>query len=388
MMKAMKIYVRFLLVSLGLFGIFMLSGCSKEPTAELTKSGLNPADFQTDSTALYVLRNSQGMEVCITNYGGRIVSVMVPDKQDSLRDVVLGFDNVASYYPENNKSDFGASIGRYANRIDQGRFTLGDSTYQLTINNGPHSLHGGTTGWQYKVYKANQIDSTKLELTLVSPDGDNGYPGTVTAKVVYTLTEDNAIDIQMSATTDKPTIVNMTNHAYFNLNGDPNMPITNNLLYINAKQYTPVDSTFMTLGNIDLVAGTPFDFNTATEIGARINDDNEQLHNGNGYDHNWVLSTNQAIDQIAASVVSPVTGIKLEVFTDQPGLQVYVGNFLDGTVTGKHGIAYQQRTALCLEPQVYPDSPNKKDLAGWYDPTVTPDKPYSHHLIYKFSVEK
>lgn len=366
----------------------LLASCSKEPVAQLTKSGLNPADFKTDSTALYVLTNKNGMEVCITNYGGRIVSIMVPDKSDSLRDVVLGFDNVASYLPENNKTDFGASIGRYANRIDHGRFTLGDSTYQLTINNGVHSLHGGTTGWQYRTYKANQTSDNSIELTLTSPDGDNGYPGTVEAKVVYTLTDDNAIDIKTSATTDKPTVVNMTNHAYFNLNADATIPITNNILYVNADEYTPVDSTFMTSGEIAPVANTPFDFNTPTEIGARINEDNEQLHNGNGYDHNWVLKGGCDIQRLAASVESPITGIKLEVYTDKPGLQVYVGNFLDGTVTGKKGIAYQQRTAICLEPQVYPDSPNKKDLKGWYDPTITPDKPYSHHFIYKFSVAK
>ena len=366
----------------------LLASCSKEPVAQLTKSGLNPADFKTDSTALYVLTNKNGMEVCITNYGGRIVSIMVPDKSDSLRDVVLGFDNVASYLPENNKTDFGASIGRYANRIDHGRFTLGDSTYQLTINNGVHSLHGGTTGWQYRTYKANQTSDNSLELTLTSPDGDNGYPGTVEAKVVYTLTDDNAIDIKTSATTDKPTVVNMTNHAYFNLNADATIPITNNILYVNADEYTPVDSTFMTSGEIAPVANTPFDFNTPTEIGARINEDNEQLHNGNGYDHNWVLKGGCDIQRLAASVESPITGIKLEVYTDKPGLQVYVGNFLDGTVTGKKGIAYQQRTAICLEPQVYPDSPNKKDLKGWYAPTITPDKPYSHHFIYKFSVAK
>ena len=377
----------FILSALAL-GAMLFASCSQQPATELTKSGLDPADFKTDSTALYVLTNKNGMEVCITNYGGRIVSIMVPDKTDTLRDVGLGFDNVKSYLPENNKTDFGASIGRYANRIDHGKFTLGDSTYQLTINNGVHSLHGGTTGWQYRTYKANQIDDKTLELTLVSPDGDNGYPGTVTAKVVYTLTDDNAIDIQASATTDKPTVINMTNHAYFNLNGDPNIPITNNILYVNAKEYTPVDSTFMTSGEIAPVANTPLDFNTPTAIGARINQGDIQLHNANGYDHNWVLTGGADIKRLAASVVSPITGIKLEVYTDKPGLQVYTGNFLDGTVTGKKGIAYQQRTAICLEPQVYPDSPNKKDLPGWYDPTVTPQKPYSHHFIYKFSVEK
>lgn len=369
-------------------GTMLLASCSQDPVTRLTESGLDPSNFKTDSTALFVLTNKNGMEVCITNYGGRIASITVPDRNGIMRDVVLGFDNVASYLPENNKTDFGAVIGRYANRIDHGRFALGDSVYQLTTNNGVHSLHGGTTGWQYRTFKARQVDEKTLELTLTSPDGDNGYPGTVNAKAVYTLTDDNAIDIQTSATTDRPTVVNMTNHAYFNLNADAAIPVTNNILYVNADRYTPVDSTFMTSGEIASVAGTPFDFNKPTEIGLRINDDNEQLHNGNGYDHNWVLNGGCDINRLAASVVSPVTGIKLEVYTDKPGLQVYTGNFLDGTVKGKKGTVYRQRTAICLEPQVFPDSPNKKGLGGWYDPTVTPEKPYSHHFIYKFSVEK
>ena len=380
--------MKHILSTIAAVALTTLVGCTSSPEDGITKSGLDPANFKTDSTALYTLRNKSGMEVCITNYGGRIVSIMVPDKNDSLRDVVLGFDSVQSYLPQNNKTDFGASIGRYANRIDHGRFTLFGKSYQLTINNGPHSLHGGTTGWQYKVFKAEQPDSQTLVLTLISPDGDNGYPGTVSAKVVYRLTEENAIDIRDTATTDKPTIVNMTNHAYFNLNADANIPITNNLLYINAKQYTPVDSTFMTTGAIEMVKNTPFDFTTPTEIGKRIEENNQQLHNANGYDHNWVLSTGGSISVTAATVVSPLTGIRLDVFTDKPGLQVYVGNFLDGSVVGKRGIAYQKRTAICLEPQVYPDSPNKKDLTGWPDPTVTADKPYTHHFIYKFSVEK
>ena len=374
----------------------LFASCTQEQTCELTKSGLDPAAFKTDSTALYVLTNKNGMEVCITNYGGRIVSIMVPDKNDSLVDVVLGFDSVQKYYPENNKSDLGASIGRYANRIAEGKITLDDSTYQLTLNNGEqdgkflHHLHGGTTGWQYKIYEANQTADNSLELTLTSPAGDNGYPGTVTAKVVYTLTDDNAIDIQTSATTDAPTVVNMTNHAYFNLSGDGNNSILDNILYVNAKEYTPVDEWFIPTGEIATVEGTPFDFNTPTEIGARINEDNQQLKNGNGYDHNWVLAAAGDINTVAATVTSPISGVKLEVYTDKPGLQIYVGNFMDASWTGKRGIVYQQRTACCLEPQVYPDSPNKKGLPGWEncDPTVTPDKPYSHHFIYKFSVEK
>lgn len=367
--------------------LLITASCCNDNPAQTTKSGLDPSKFKTDSTALYTLTNENGMEVCITNYGGRIVSLMVPDKDGTMRDVVLGFDNVADYLPQNNKTDFGAIIGRYANRIDHGRFTLGDSTYQLTINNDPHSLHGGVTGWQYRTFEADQPDNKTLVLTLTSPNGDNGYPGTVKAKVIYTLTDDNAIDIQTSATTDKPTIVNMTNHAYFNLNAD-NSPIVDNLLFVAADQYTPIDSTFMTTGEIAPVADTPFDFNNPTAIGQRIEEQDTQLINGHGYDHNWVLRGGADINRLAATVVSPKTGIKLEVYTDKPGLQVYVGNFLDGTVKGKGGVACERRTAICLEPQVYPDSPNKKDLPGWYDPTVTPEKPYAHHLVYKFSIEK
>ena len=363
------------------------ASCCNDNPAQTTKSGLAPSKFKTDSTALYTLTNENGMEVCITNYGGRIVSLMVPDRDGTMRDVVLGFDNVADYLPQNNKTDFGAIIGRYANRIDHGRFTLGDSTYQLTINNDPHSLHGGVTGWQYRTFEADQPDNKTLVLTLTSPNGDNGYPGTVKAKVIYTLTDDNAIDIQTSATTDKPTIVNMTNHAYFNLNAD-NSPIVDNLLFVAADQYTPIDSTFMTTGEIAPVADTPFDFNNPTAIGQRIEEQDTQLINGHGYDHNWVLRGGADINRLAATVVSPKTGIKLEVYTDKPGLQVYVGNFLDGSVKGKGGVACERGTAICLEPQVYPDSPNKKDLPGWYDPTVTPEKPYAHHLVYKFSKEK
>lgn len=385
-----------LILSAFALGAMLFASCSQEQTSSLTKSGLDPANFKTDSTALYVLTNKNGMEVCITNYGGRIVSIMVPNKQDSLVDVVLGFDNVQSYFPENNQSDLGASIGRYANRIAEGKITIADSTYQLTLNNGEqdgkflHHLHGGTTGWQYRTYTANQVDDKTLELTLTSPAGDNGYPGTVTAKVVYTLTDDNAIDIQTSATTDAETVVNMTNHAYFNLSGDGNNTITDNILYVNAKEYTPVDEWFITTGEIAPVEGTPFDFNTPTAIGERIEADNEQIKFGHGYDHNWVLNAAGDINTIAASVVSPISGVKLEVYTDKPGLQIYVGNFMDGSWTGKRGITYQHRTACCLEPQVYPDSPNKKELKGWEkcDPTVTPEKPYAHHFIYKFGVEK
>jgi len=365
----------------------LLQGCQKQE--EKTASGLLKSNFQTvingDSTDLYVLKNAAGVEVCLTNFGGRIVSVMVPDKAGKMQDVVLGFDSVADYI--NVPSDFGATIGRYANRINQGKIVIDGDTIQLPQNNFGHCLHGGPKGWQYQVFqKVNQIDATTIEMTRFSPDGDQNFPGNVTAKVTFKLTEDNAIDISFEATTDKKTIINMCNHSYFNLSGDANNPITDNLLYINADQYTPVDSTFMTTGAIDSVKGTPMDFVTAKPIGQDI-DKYEfiQLKNGNGYDHNWVLNTAGDVTKLAAKVISPISGIVLEVYTNEPGIQVYTGNFLDGTVTGKKGIVYKQRTGVCLETQHYPDSPNKPN---WPSVILEPGKVYNSKCVYKFAVEK
>lgn len=369
--------------------VAVLASCTQKPdTPQATLSGLKPQKFQTTvdgmATALYTLKNKAGMEVCITNYGGRIVSIMVPDKNGIMQDVVLGFDSISDYI--NIPSDFGASIGRYANRIGQGRFKLEGVTYQLPQNNFGHCLHGGPQGWQYQVYEANPIDSTALELTRLSPDNDQNFPGNVTAKVLFKLTDDNAIDISYTATTDKPTIINMTNHSYFNLSGDPSKPATDHILYVNADRYTPVDSTFMTTGEIVPVKDTPMDFTTPKPVGQDIgNYDFEQLKNGNGYDHNWVLNTNGNIDELAARLVSPTSGITLEVYTDEPGIQVYSGNFLDGTVTGKKGIAYNQRASVCLETQHYPDSPNKPE---WPSVVLKPGETYNSRCIFKFGVEK
>lgn len=365
----------------------LLQSCQKQE--EKTASGLLRSNFQTvingDSTDLYVLKNAAGVEVCLTNFGGRIVSVMVPDKAGKMQDVVLGFDSIADYI--NVPSDFGATIGRYANRINQGKIIIDGDTIQLPQNNFGHCLHGGPKGWQYQVFqKVNQIDATTIEMTRFSPDGDQNFPGNVTAKVTFKLTEDNAIDIKFEATTDKKTIINMCNHSYFNLSGDANNPVTDNMLYINADQYTPVDSTFMTTGAIDSVKGTPMDFVTAKTIGQDIDKyDFVQLKNGNGYDHNWVLNTAGDITKLAAKVISPISGIVLEVYTNEPGVQVYTGNFLDGTVKGKKGIVYKQRTGVCLETQHYPDSPNKAD---WPSVILEPGKVYNSQCVYKFLVEK
>lgn len=371
-----------------------ISACSSESGKEirLTESGLNPenftAEFQGDSTALYTLRNANGMEVCVTNFGGRIVSLSVPDRDAQLRDVVLGFDSVQAYFPENNLTDFGASIGRYANRINQGRFTLNDSTYQLPQNNFGHCLHGGTDmgtlGWQYRVYKADQPNDTTLTLTIESADGDNGFPGNVKATVTYTLTADNAVDIAYTAVTDKPTIINMTNHSYFNLSGDPTKPVTDELLWVNAEGYTPVDSTYMTLGTIEQVEGTPFDFRTPKTVGQDIAADNEQIRNGNGYDHNWVLNSAGNDNLASVELYNPANGILLHVYTNEPGIQIYTGNFLDGTVKGKGNTVYNQRTGVCLETQKYPDSPNKPE---WPSATLRPGETYHSHCAYHFSVK-
>ncbi len=364
------------------------SACNtNKEAAQTTLSGLDPQNFvgeyEGKPTALYTLKNANGMEVCVTNFGGRIVSIMVPDQKGDFKDVVLGFDSVQAYFPENNQSDFGASIGRYANRINQGKIVIDGDTIQLPQNNFGHCLHGGPTGWQYKVYAAEQPNDSTVVLTMESPDGDNNFPGNVTAQVTYTLTSDNAIDIAYKATTDKPTYINMTNHSYFNLNGDPNQPITNNILTVNASRYTPVDATYMTTGEILDVAGTPMDFKNAKEVGAQIEEvDFEQIKFGNGYDHNWVLDTNRDDSQVAATLYSPTTGILLEVLTDEPGIQVYSGNFLDGTVTGKKGIVYKQRTGICLETQKYPDTPNKPE---WPSALLNPGETYTSHCVFRFS---
>lgn len=382
-------------IAAGFGAMLLLAACgSGNQNVALTKSGLNPekfkAEFKGDSTALYTLVNSNGAEACITNFGGRLVSLMMPDKNGNFQDVVLGFDSIQAYFPENNLSDFGASIGRYANRINQGRFVIEGDTIQLPQNNFGHCLHGGgemgSYGWQYRVYQAQQLNDSTLKLTIVSPDGDNNFPGNMTASVTYTLTGDNALDIQYEATTDKPTIVNMTNHSYFNLSGDPTHPITDNIMHVIAEGYTPVDSTYMTTGEIASVEGTPFDFQCAKPVGESIKDfSNEQIKNGNGYDHNFVLDAKGDINTPAVELYSPESGILLNVYTTEPGIQIYSGNFLDGTQTGKKGIVYNQHAGICLESQHYPDSPNKPQ---WPSVVLNPGDTYKSRCIYKFSIKE
>lgn len=376
-----------------LCGMGLLVACTGQKTAAPV---LNKADFQTEfagkKTDLYVLKNAKGMEVYVTNFGARIVAVMVPDRNGKMQDAVIGFSNIKDYTTQ--ASDFGSSVGRYANRIDQGRITLDGVTYQLPQNNFGHCLHGGCTlepepmGWQNLVYDVEKVTENSITLVMNSPDGEAGFPGKVVAKTTYTIKDDNSIDIVWKATTDKKTVINQTNHSYFNLNGDHSLPITNHILTLNADCFTPCDSTYMTTGEILPVAGTPMDFTDGKEIGKEINNyAYEQLKNGNGYDHNWVLNTKCDDTKCAARLYSPVTGIYVEVYTNEPGIQFYSGNFLDGTGIDKQGNKMEQRTGCCLETQKFPDSPNKADLPGWYSAVLEPGQEYYSHCLYKFGVE-
>jgi aldose 1-epimerase len=368
--------------------LVMLGACSGQDNNNLTVSGLDPKNFVTEvdsiPIALYTLTNGKGMEVCITNLGGRVVSVMVPDRDGKLQDVVLGFDSIGDYlHVEGN--NFGALIGRYGNRIEQGKFALDGKDYQLPQNNYGHSLHGGPEGFYAQPWQVESADKRHLVLTHHSPDGFAGYPGNLEVKVEYVLTDDNALVINYTATTDQPTIVNLTNHSYFNLNGDASRDALDLEVMIAADSITPIDLTFMTHGTMMAVEGTPFDFRQAKPVGRDINADDEQLRNGHGYDHNYVLNTGGDINKVSAIIFSPATGIQMEVYTTEPGLQFYVGNFLDGTVKGKRGVAYPHRSAICMETQHYPNSPNQPQ----YPSTVLrPGETYTSHCIYKFKVVK
>ena len=341
---------------------------------------------------IYTLRSASGIEARITNYGGIIVSLKVPDKNGHADDVVLGFDRLEDYLAPayvKNKAYFGALIGRYANRIAGGRFTLDGHAYQIPTNNGANALHGGTRGFDQRVWQAHEPGGPQpvLELTYLSPDGEEGFPGNVSAKAVYTL-EDNALRLEFTATTDRPTVINLTNHSYFNLKGAGNGDVLDHEVQIPADAYTPVDASSIPLpGGPASVAGTPFDFRQATRIGARIDAPDEQLKFGMGYDHNFVLSHEGSGGEpsMVAIVTEPTTGRVLTVSGDQPGVQFYSGNQLDGTLTGKGGEKYGKHAAFCLEPQHFPNSPNRPDFPST---VLRPGGTYRHTIIYRFTVAK
>lgn len=330
---------------------------------------------------LFTLRNPHGAEAHISNYGGIVTSLKVPDRSGHLDDVVLGYDNLADYIKETPY--FGALIGRYGNRIARGKFTLDGKEYSLATNNYPNALHGGTKGFDKVVWEPTILtgpEGAGLKLTYLSKDGEEGYPGNLSVTVVYTLTDDNALKVEYTATTDKDTVVNLTQHSYFNLACKDS--ILNHLVMIPADKFTPVDSTLIPTGELRPVEGTPFDFRKPTAIGARINQDDEQLKFGKGYDHNWVINKPMGQYGLMARVTEPTTGRVMEVFSTEPGLQFYSGNFLDGTLKGKGGRVYEFRSGFCMEPQHYPDSPNKPEF-----PTVVlkPGQTYHNTIVYKFS---
>ncbi len=338
-----------------------------------------------DGTAieLFTLRNPSGMEVKVTNYGGIITELKVPDRDGKLDDVVLGYSSIDGYLK--SSPYFGAIIGRYGNRIGNAQFKLDGQTYKLPANDGSNTLHGGTTGFDKVVWQAEPFERAGergIVFTHTSPDGDQGFPGALEARVTYTLTDQNELKFDYHATTDKPTVVNLTQHTYFNLAGDGSGDVLGHELTINADRYTPVDKGLIPTGELASVEGTPLDFRTKTAIGARINSDHEQIKLGGGYDHNYVLNRSGEGLQLAARVEEPMTGRVMEVHTTEPGLQFYSGNFLDGSITGKNGHVYNKRNGFCLETQHYPDSPNHP---AFPTTTLKPGETYTSQTVYTFS---
>lgn len=378
------------------FFLFLLS-CNNQPgetsggsadgntgTVQMPSQAAFDTTIEGKKISLYFLSNGKDMQAAITNYGARMVSLWVPDKEGKPTDVILGYNNIGDYL-HNQENFFGAIVGRFGNRIAKGQFSLGGKPYQLDLNNGPNSLHGGKEGLFKQVWDATQSDSSTLVLTYVSPDGEGGYPGTLTTKVTYRLTDDGAMEYSLEITTDKTTIANVTNHNYWNLNGEGSGTINDHQLMIRASKYTPVDSTLIPTG-VEPVAGTPFDFTSFHKIGERVNEENTQLVYGKGYDHNFVLDKGMtSTPEPAATLKGDKSGIVMEVLTTEPGLQFYGGNFMQSAVTLKNGRKDDFRTALCLETQHFPDSPNQPSF-----PTtvVKPGEVYKSVSVFRFSAVK
>jgi aldose 1-epimerase len=333
---------------------------------------------------LYTLKNSKGMVVQLTNYGGKIVSILVPDRDGNLADINLGYESADAYI--NGTASLGATMGRYANRIAGGTFTLNGQTYTLPKNNGENTIHGGQKGFRFLVWDGKQIDDSTVQLTCTSPDGDQGFPGTLVLTVTYTVTEDNELKLEYAATTDKPTVINFTNHAFFNLKGQGQGDVLDHVLWVNARQFTPTDAAAIPTGELRPVQGTPFDFTTAKPLGRDIDKENEQLTFAGGYDHNFVLDKAPGQLSLAARLSEPGSGRVMEVLTTEPGLQVYTANSLTGKGTdiGKGGKAYGPRSAVCLETQHFPDSPNHPEF-----PTtvLNPGQQYRSTTLYRFSTQ-
>ena len=384
------------LVAAAMLGLAGLLGACSGNSDSRQENGANTTSADTAAVAgaefgrmkdgtvvnLYTLTNSQGTELKITNYGATITSLKVADKEGKLADVVLGFDSLAGYL-QPGVPYFGTIVGRYGNRIANARFKLDNQTYHLAANDGPNHLHGGTKGYDKVVWQASPQGDQALKLTYLSPDGEEGYPGNLNIEVVYTLTDDNEVKIDYKATTDKATVVNLTNHAYFNLSGNLGQPILDHQVMLNADRFIPVNNTLIPTGELKPVKGTPFDFTKPTAIGQRIDAADEQLKFGKGYDHCWVLNGEAGNMRLAATVYEPNSGRYMEVFTTEPGIQFYTGNFLDSTLSGK-GVTYAHRTGFCLETEHFPDSPNQP---GFPSVTLQPGDTYQTSTTYKFSTK-
>jgi len=355
---------------------------SKNLTIEKSEYGKTKEDARID---LYTLKNRNGMELKVINYGGRITSLKVPDKEGKLENVVLGFDNIEDY--ENENPFFGALIGRYGNRIANGKFSLNNEEYKLATNNGENHLHGGVDGFDKVVWTAETIeapDKSKLKLTYLSEDGEEGYPGNLEVTVVYTLTKDNELEVLYEANTDKATVLNLTQHAYFNLSGDFSKDILDHKVVIDANTFLPVDNTLIPTGEIREVEGTPFDFTSSKKIGRDISEDNEQLKRGEGYDHCWILNGEKGNMRFVASAYDQDSGRFMEIFSEEPAIQFYTGNFLDGTLPMVNGGVYEHRTGLCLETQHYPNSPNQPEFPST---VLNPGDTYKTKTTFKFSTK-
>jgi aldose 1-epimerase len=368
-----------------IFAVLLLMSCVAFAAAQTVTKQSYGKTAAGENVNLYTLRNSKGVEAKITNYGGILVSLKVPDRNGKFDDVVLGFNDLESYLTKNDPY-MGALIGRYGNRIAKGRFTLNGVEYKLAVNNGENHLHGGIKGFDKVVWTGREMKTTAgpaVLLTYLSKDGEEGYPGNLSVRVVYTLTNNNELKIDYSATADKDTVTNLTHHSYFNLAGEGNGDILNTSVTINADRFVPTDAGSIPTGELKSVAGTPFDFLKATAIGARINQDDEQLKFGNGYDHTWVINGRGM--RLAATAYEATSGREMQVWTTEPGMQFYTGNFLNGTLTGKSGKVYARRTGFCFETQHYPDSPNQPSF-----PTTTLKKgaTYKSTTIYRFSSKR
>lgn len=381
----MKNNIHFLFV-ITLFFCLNLVSCQNSESKGKSISLINPEMFEKTidgkEVHLYVLKNKNGLVSEITNYGGKVVSLWVPDQLGNYEDIVLGYSHIDDYLTKKEKY-FGALIGRYGNRIANGKFSLNGTEYNLAKNNGENHLHGGNIGFDSVIWDAKQINEQTLELNYISKDMEEGYPGTLSIKVIYQLTDENELKIEYWANTDKTTVVNLTHHSFFNLKGHGNGTINDHLLQINAPYFTPVNEGLIPTGIIASVENTPFDFQKLISIGERVDDTDQQLKYGLGYDHNFVL--NQSLEGLnyAAKVIEPISGRVMEIFTNEPGLQFYGGNFLDGSVIGKGGNPYEFRTAFCLETQHFPDSPNNPQFPST---VIKPAEQYYSICIYKFSI--